>query len=252
MFAKVSMVRSERDGRGLVFGVRRGSSSFLPSPAGSDVDPMSSTGEPLVSWGRLEALGWRLAIQSSAELSKESMETSVARLGVLLVKRLVRRCGVETTRLPLGRCAGGRLTLDRSWSREAAGRRGVEWPREAVDRSFGLCSSRPPEASAEEGGRGADETLDENVGLGIPDLGSGSRESLGVPDPAGRSCEASIVVKGSPLQGEYARDKRCRCTSRFLSQTWGWRLPRTVVCRRGGSSVAPRCGNVAHECKQRQ
>lgn len=49
MFANVSTVRSERDGRGLVFGVRRGSGSLWSSTAGSDADPMSSTGEALVS-----------------------------------------------------------------------------------------------------------------------------------------------------------------------------------------------------------
>ena len=49
MFANVSTVRSERDGRGLVFGVRRGSGSLWSSTARSDADPMSSTGEALVS-----------------------------------------------------------------------------------------------------------------------------------------------------------------------------------------------------------
>ncbi len=97
--------------------------------------------------------------------------------------------------------------LERSWSREAAGRNGVDlpsapetldrsWPREAVDRSFGLCRSRPPASSADEGGRAIEETLAEKAGLGMPDCrGTGSRDSLGVEAPAGRSCEASIVLK---------------------------------------------------------
>lgn len=209
MLARVSIVRSESDGRDLVFGVRIGSGSAkvsLASPEEEMDSASPSTAEPLPAKGALEALTWRLARKSSAGLFGSSDEASVVRLGVLLVKRLVRRCGVETTRVPSGRCAGGRLTLDRSWSRDAAGRNGVDfpsapetldlsWPREAVVRSFGLCRSRAP-ASADEGGRGIDETLAEKPGLGMPDCrGIGSRDSLGVEVPAGRSCEASIVLK---------------------------------------------------------
>lgn len=106
--------------------------------------------------------------------------------------------------------------LERSWSREAAGRKGLSrpvapptlflsWSRDAAARSLGGFSSPPPTfpppklSLAALGLIGVVVVEAEEAGLGMLDRGTGSRERRGMP--LGRSRGLSIRVGECPPRG---------------------------------------------------